>query len=209
MKAFKSSALALAAAALMGGGGGSALAAPLDLHAVVQGDVAQITLSVGSLAELFGVIESLSVDTDAALAAQGSSLIGMSLTFWYDPAAWVASPFVSGSAALPFGTGTINEESDAGPRFGLSLGSYSVEPMPADGMALLSFKIKLPDAGLGELRLVGAKFAPYTNEMADGLPESAGLPGIVVGVPEPSTYGLMMLGLAGLGMLASRRRQRA
>ena len=200
----KLSVLAGAAALVLGGVSQSALAAPLDLTADVMGDHAEITLKVGSLADLFGAIDMYSSDPDAALAAQGEALLGLGLSFAFDDA-WASSPLRSGSVVIPSTLGKADEVTDAGKKFGLLIGDFVSPPYLHDGMPLLRFKIDLPTNGQGVLSLVYANVTPHSSSVDGGL--THGLPSVVLGVPEPSTYGLMMLGLVGLGMLASRRRQ--
>ena len=200
---FKSSALAAAAARVWGS---AATAAPLDLSAVVVGDHAQITVSVGSFADLISKILEFSSDPDAAVSVQDDAVIGLGLSFAYD-SAWSVSPYRSGSVILPFGSGRADEVSDAGPKFGLLLGDLSPQPVLSDGLALVRFNVDLPVNGSGMLRLIYVNLTPHSSSVDGGLLEAAGLPSVVVGVPEPSTYLMMLLGVAGLGMFAARRRR--
>lgn len=200
----KLSVLAGAAALVLGGINQSALAAPLDLTADLMGDHAVVTLQVGSLAELLGAIDMYSSDPDAALAVQGDAVLGLGLSFAFD-GAWASSPLRSGSVVIPFGNGKAEEVTDSGKKFGLLLGEFESPPHPHDGMALVRFKVDLPTNGQGVLSLIYVNVTPHSSSVDGGLTQ--GLPSVVLGVPEPSTYGLMMLGLVGLGMLASRRRQ--
>lgn len=209
MMPFKSSALAAAAAALAWASPGLATAGGLDLSAVIDGDHAVITLSVGSIGDLFATIDLLSEDPDAAAAVHGDGVLGLGLTFAFD-GGWASSPLRAGSIVAPSGPSTSEGVADAGKAFGLNM-LFDAKPALVDGIELVKFDVDLP-SGSGVLRLISANLNPHTVTVSNGsLADAAGLASVTVAavVPEPSTYLMMLLGVAGVGMLAARRRQRA
>lgn len=184
----------------------NAWAAGLELVGVNLTDHYDLTLKVGSLADLKKRLgagyDETNEDTSFEKEAQSA---GFTFTYSGD---WTDSPLIPSHTDAPGHVESLDETSASGKRFSVNF-TYKKPYKLSDGEELLTFAITPPPAGgWGEIKLTKFNLSPFTIETGELSNDDGEAPlasFTISNVPEPSTYLMMAMGLAAIGVARRTR----
>lgn len=182
----------------------NASAAGLELVGVNMSDHYMVTLKVDSLTDLKTLMGEVGFDESNEATSFEHALSEAGLTFTYS-GSWTDSPLIPTHTRAPGGVGSLTETSASGQRFSLDF-SYNAPAKLGDGSELVTFAIKSPPGAWGKIELTSVKLNPFTIDTGNLTSDQAPLASFTANVPEPSTYLMMVVGLAAFGLARRTRR---
>jgi hypothetical protein len=183
----------------------NASAAGLELVGLGMSDRYMVTLKVGSLVDLKSMMDNAGFDESKDSTSFEHQLTKAGLDFTYS-GSWTHSPLIPSGTSAPGGISSLTQQASADEKhFSLDF-SYNSPPKLVDGTELVTFAIEPPPGAWGKIELTNLKLYPFTIEIDHLGSDHESLASVTVShVPEPSTYLMMVIGLAAFG---SARRSR-